>query len=158
MEGYSSSSYYETTGTGTPEDAGLALAVLGIIFLVLIVVYVIHSIFLGKVFKKAGVESWKAWVPIYNNWVILELGGQQGWIALLTLVPGASIVTAVFTCIAMYHIGLKLQKEGWFVLLAIFVPTVWIIWLAVDKSTWQGAGGTSAQPPAVPPTTPQQVV
>ena len=56
----------------------------------------------------------------------------------------------------MYKIGLKLGKEGAFVLLAIFLPIVWLIWLAVDKSTWKGASlpgtaPTTPQPGAQPP-------
>ncbi len=144
MEGYdSSSTYYGTSSVETTADAGAVMAVFGIFFLVFVVLYVIHAIFLGMVFKKAGIASWKAWVPVYNSWIMLEMGGQAGWLVLLSFIPGAAIVTSIFLYIAMYHIGLKLQKEGWFVLLAIFVPTVWIIWLALDKSTWQGNGGPS---------------
>src|SRR5690606_4273977 len=98
-------------------------------------------------FKKAGVESWKAWVPVYNNWVMLQLGGQQGWWAVVAFIPVANLVAAVFMCIAMYNIGLKLGKEGAFVLLAIFLYAVWLIWLAVDKSTWKEAAGTPSLTP-----------
>lgn len=117
--------------------------------------YVVQAIFLGMIFKKAGVESWKAWVPLYNVWVFLELGGQKGWISLLFLlawVPVLGIIPAivafVFTCVAAYRIGLNLGKEGVFVLLYIFVTIVWLIWLAVDKSTWKGVAAPAVQ--AVP--------
>lgn len=103
-----------------------------------IAIYVIFALLMGRIFKKAGIESWKAWVPVYNNWVLLELGGQQGFWAVLALIPVVNIVAAVFMYIAMYNIGLKLGKDGAFVLLAIFVPVVWLIWLAVDSSTWKG--------------------
>lgn len=108
------------------------------------------------IFKKAGVPAWKAWVPIYSTWVMLELGDQPGWWVLLNFVPFVNLVALVFMYIAMYNIGLKLQKEGWFVILAIFLPIVWLIWLALDKSTWQGsAAPAEQQPPTVPPTTTQ---
>jgi hypothetical protein len=45
--------------------------------------------------------------------------------------------------IAMYHIGKKLGKDGVFVLLAIFLPIVWLIWLAVDKSKWNDKASTA---------------
>jgi len=157
MEEYDSSTYYSTNTVDSSADAGTVFAFLGIYFVVLVVMYIVYSIFLGKIFKKAGVASWKAWVPFYSSWVTLELGGQPGWLVLLALIPGAGIVTAIFLYIAMYHIGLKLQKEGWFVILAIFLPLVWLIWLAVDKSTWEGAPAAE-QPPTVPPTTPQPIV
>jgi hypothetical protein len=45
--------------------------------------------------------------------------------------------------IAMYKIGLKFGKEGWWVILAIFVPIVWIAILAFDSSKW------NAEKPAI---------
>jgi len=156
MDGYDSS-YYSTTTVDSSVDGGVILAMLGIYFIFFVIFYVVYSIFLGMIFKKAGVPAWKAWVPVYNNWIILELGDQPGWWAVLSFIPFVNIVAVIFMYIAMYHIGLKLQKEGWFVLLAIFLPIVWLIWLALDKSTWEGRNVAPQQPPTVPPTTPQPV-
>jgi len=138
-----------------------------------IIGYILNAFLLSRIFKKAGVEPWKAWVPIYNSWVMLELGEQKGWWAVLLLVPFVNFVALVFLIIAEYNIGLKLGKEGVFVLLAIFLPIVWLAWLAFDKSTWKGAtapvlattGAAPVQPteattippdtqPPVPPQTP----
>ena len=128
-------------------DGAAAAAIVGgltVLFLfTLIVSYVVSSFLLGRIFKKAGVEQWIAWVPFYNTWKMLELGGQQGFWAVLALVPVVNIVAAIFTYIAMYNIGLKLQKEGWFVVLAIFLPIVWLIWLAFDNSVWREKGGAA---------------
>ena len=135
-------SYQMTQQNVQASDAAVAaLAVGTIIFAIIITVvaYVLNAFLLGRIFKKAGVEQWKAWVPVYNSWVMLELGDQKGWWAVLMLVPFVNIVALVFLIIAEYNIGLKLGKEGVFVLLAIFLPLVWLIWLAFDKSTWKGA-------------------
>ncbi|HEY0965020.1 MAG TPA: DUF5684 domain-containing protein, partial [Candidatus Saccharimonadales bacterium] len=133
MDSYSTydSSLYSTDSMGA--DAGItAAAIIGalVIYLVVFAVaYVITAIFLGKIFKKAGTPSWIAWVPIYNSWKMLELGGQHGWWVLLSFVPFVNLASLVFMIIAMYHIGKKLGKEDWFVLLAIFLGPVWLIWL-----------------------------
>lgn len=131
---------YQMTGN---EDPGIALAVffgmLGIFLFAIVISYVIYAVLLSRIFKKAGVEEWAAWVPIYNMWKTLELGGQQGFWAVLAFIPIINIVSLVFTYIALYHIGRKLGKEDWFVLLAIFFPLVWLIWLAFDDSKWQKA-------------------
>lgn len=125
-----------------------AIAFLLLFSLIVIVAsYIVYAWALGGIFKKAGVESWKAWVPVYNNWVLLELGGQPGYWAVLAFVPIVNIAAMVFMFIAMYHIGLKLGKDGAFVILAIFLPLVWLIWLALDSSKWHGkkpANSTSA--------------
>lgn len=157
---YSDSTYNTTTQLSSTDAAaaGAAFAAMMVFVLIATVIsYVIGALLLSRIFKKAGVEPWKAWVPIYNTWVMLELGDQKGYWAVLMLIPVVNLVAFVFLIIAEYHIGLKLGKEGPFVLLAIFLPIVWLIWLAVDKSTWQGAkpvaqpATAGVAPAAVPP-------
>jgi len=145
------STYYVTTTDTTSLDAGVIFGLLATYFIFIIALYVVFSIFMAKIFKKAGEDGWKAWVPIYNSWVFLEMGGQKGFWAILALVPFVNIVSVVFMAIAAYQIGLKLQKEGWFVLLYIFASPVWLIWLAVDGSKWEGVpAAASTAPPATP--------
>lgn len=143
---YGDSSIYSS---GSASDAAIGSAVLGsmllffiFIFVFVAIVYVVGAILLGIIFKKAGIEAWKAWVPIYNTWVMLEMGGQKGWLALIGLIPGASIITAVFMYIAMYHIANRFGKDGMMlVLLSLFVPFLWHVWLAIDKTAvWDQTG------------------
>lgn len=140
MSPYYHSYYYDNGASSMSSDAAVGMLLLVMLFFLVfgIAMYIIFALLMGRIFKKAGVESWKAWVPVYNNWILLELGDQQGFWAVLALIPVVNIVAAVFIYIAMYNIGLKLGKEGAFVLLAIFLPVVWLIWLAVDSSTWKG--------------------
>jgi uncharacterized membrane protein YoaK (UPF0700 family) len=134
---YSSDIYssYSTSPSAELSAGAVALFVLlGLVFFV--IAYVIMALLLGRIFKKAGIASWIAWVPFYGTWKMLELGGQQGFWAVLAIVPIVNYVAIVFLYIAMYRIGLKFGKESWFVLLAIFVPIVWYAWLALDNSKW----------------------
>lgn len=168
---YYDDSYYSSSSSLSDADAAaLGTAILAFVFIYLLLViglYVVASICLMKIFKKAGIKPWIAWVPFYNNWKLLEIGGQQGFWAILAIIPIVNIVSAVFMIIAMYNIGLKLGKSGGFVALAIFLPLVWLIWLAADKSVWNEAAGAPslahdqmipsqpAQPtPPTPPVTP----
>jgi len=132
-----------TSEEGYAAIAAVTIASIGLILVAGIIAYILSAIFLSRIFKKAGVDGWIAWVPFYNTWKLLELGGQQGFWAVLAIVPIINYVAAVFMYIAMYHIGKKLGKDGTFVLLAIFVPIVWIIWLAVDKSKWNDKASTA---------------
>ena len=100
------------------------------------------SLFLGRIFKKASIASWTAWVPSYNTWKLLEMGGQPGFWAILAIFPIINLASAVFIFFAIFNIGLKLGKSASFVLFAIFLPIIWLIWLAVDSSTWDNAVGT----------------
>lgn len=145
--------YYYTNGynsydqtAGTALGVGAIVAIIFFSFLFAAVGYVVMALLLARIFKKAGVEGWKAWVPVYNNWIMLELGGQRGFWAILAFIPIVNIAAVIFTYIAMYHIGLHLGKDGAFVLLAIFLPIVWYIWLAVDSSTWDSTPAVVRQP------------
>jgi hypothetical protein len=136
-----------------------------------VVAYIIVSYLLSRIFRKAGVAGWKAWVPVYSTWITLELGGQRGWLSLLLLspiiidvlpsTPGAevavlmlailtflaSLTATVFLYMAMYKIGLHFGKEDYFVLWAIFLPIVWYAWLAFDQSTWKESAVTAQLEP-----------
>lgn len=127
----------------SPDSAQVALIVsllflaLAVYVVVLLGSYALSAWLLSRVFRKAGIDRWKAWVPVYNTWVLLELGGQPGWLAFIALVPGASIISTVFICISVYHIdfGFGKPSAGWLVLY-IFLPIVWIGILAFDSSHW----------------------
>ncbi len=141
-----SSSYSDPSTLNNTEAAVTAsfVAFFAVFVLFVVVVsYVLYAFLLGRIFKKAGVEQWIAWVPFYNNWKLLELGGQQGFWSVLSVFPVLNIVSAIFLYIAMYNVGLKLQKEGWFVVLAIFLTIVWLAWLAFDGSVWNEKGGAA---------------
>lgn len=59
------------------------------IFLVL----VIASFFgLSKLFAKAGIESWKGWIPFYNFYCLSKLLGKPWWWCLIMAVPGVNIL------------------------------------------------------------------
>ncbi|MBM3210311.1 hypothetical protein FJZ39_03140 [Candidatus Saccharibacteria bacterium] len=120
----------------TAVDSTLVAAFFIFSLIVALIAYVVSSYLLGRIFKKAQVPSWIAWVPFYNVWKILELGGQHGAWSLLTIIPGLNLLALIFVYIAMYQIGLKLEKPGVFVILAIFAQLVWLGWLAFDKSSW----------------------
>jgi uncharacterized membrane protein YoaK (UPF0700 family) len=140
-QNYSTYEYdYSTTAEAATTAALTPAMILFTIFFILIVglaTYAIGAYLLSRIFKKAGVKQWIAWVPFYNTWKMLELGGQQGFWAVLAILPVVSYVSLVFMYIAMYRIGLNLGKEGWWVVLAIFVPIIWIAILAFDSSKWQ---------------------
>src|SRR5688500_19870234 len=105
---YYTNDYYDSGYSTSYNDTDPAVAAAAFGFFMLItlvffaIAYVITGLLLSRIFKKAGVEGWKAWVPVYNSWVLLELGGQKGYWAVLAYVPIVNIVAAVFLYIAMY--------------------------------------------------------
>ena len=150
---YSDSYYTSSVDTGTAAAIGAGFIIFALIFS--IAMYVVFAYFLSRIFKKANIDKpWAAWVPVYNNWKLLEIGGQQGFWAILAFIPVVNIVSVIFMYIAMYNVGLKLDKEGIFVLLAIFLSPVWLIWLALDSSKWDDSKGAPSLSPTATPVAP----
>lgn len=44
-----------------------------IIFLIALILFILPAIGMHKLFQKAGEKGWKAWVPLYNTWVMLDI-------------------------------------------------------------------------------------
>jgi hypothetical protein len=110
---------------------------IGIGILISLAIYVVSGIAYMKLFRKVGVEPWAAWVPFFNNWRLLEVGGQEGWFAVLSIVPFGSYVAAVFIGIAGHKIGAAFRKDGGWTVLFIFLPFVWAWLLANDPQPYE---------------------
>ena len=147
---YYSGDYY-SSNVSPAETAGIlgfVLAYLGFIILLSIGIYVLTSIATMKLFKKAGLPGWKAWVPFYNNWLFLELGGYNGALIFLAFIPFfGGIALLVATCLAANEISKKLDKSDIFILFPLGVITggiTTIIWYCIagfGKSTWNDSLG-----------------
>lgn len=143
---------------------GIYFSIIGFVLLLSLVVYVLNGIAMMKLFRKLGVEPWAAWVPVFNIWRLLEVGGQPGWFSLFALISPGVIVAIVFECFAANRIGQAFRKPGSWVVLFIFLPFVWAWLLAADNEIYdphlpglqgQGpplAGYGSARGPYVPNT------
>ena len=131
-------------GTGaTDAIAGMSILLFLTIMLIAVVAgYVISSIFYMLIFKKAGLDTKKAWIPFYNRWTFFELGGQEGWKSLLTFIPYVGvIISAVFEIMAVIEISKKLGKSPYWAILFVFAIPVWFLILGLDSSRWNDAAG-----------------
>ena len=60
-----------------------------IIFLILVL---ISFIGLYKIFEKANIAPWKAFIPIYNFWELGKLINRPKWWAFIMIVPGVNLI------------------------------------------------------------------
>ena len=88
--------------------------------------YLVYAIALVQFFRKVGVETWKAWVPFYNSWKWLEVGGHNGAWVLFSCVPGGFVVTWVMLCIGMHRTGIAFARTNRTLLLGIILPVIWL--------------------------------
>ena len=57
-------------------------------------------------FKKAGIDSWKAWIPFYNTWQIVEKCGiSRIWFWLQLIPIAGQFITIWITIIFVMHFG-----------------------------------------------------
>ena len=104
--------------------------------LIFVLIYALMCITLMPVFEKAGVEKWKALVPVLNFQEICKLVGRPTWHAWLLLVPIVNIFV---------YVGLKIdlvRAFGKFKLIDSFWATVFspfILWnISRDNSKYEG--------------------
>ncbi|WP_411701369.1 DUF5684 domain-containing protein [Conyzicola sp.] len=127
----------------------LILAATIVAFVVLLVVnYLLLAIPLSALFRKTGIEPWKAWVPLYSTFTWLRLGGQNGNWVWPSLVPYGGIVTSVPLYLGMHRTGRAFGKGPGFLVLGILLPWVWLFILGFGRDQYRpgliAAAGLSA--------------
>ncbi|NYF15337.1 hypothetical protein HDC37_000149 [Microbacterium sp. AK009] len=107
--------------------------------LVAIVVYVWTALALGAVFRKSGEQSWKAWVPILNVAVLLQLGGFSGWLVLLLLLPLLGpLLVWVAMIVSCHRIGREFGYGAGMTVLAALLLPVWASVIGFGSARWVG--------------------
>jgi len=97
------------------------------VLIFLLVSYVLLSVALASVFKKAGVEeSWKAYVPGLNFYVWTQIVGQPKWWALLLLLPIVNIFIFVGMAVDMAR-SFGYYKFSHSALAVIYAPLLMIL-------------------------------
>lgn len=96
----------------------LTVAIVGFLLL-----YGLSAFLMGRIFRKAGVPAWKAWVPVYNLWKFFQIGGYAGGLALLPVIMGGLIMTSHMLLIK----GIKDWTSPSAVTLCIAVPICVIV-------------------------------
>ncbi len=135
-------SYGYSHNTEADTIAGMSIIFLFFALVVAIIGYVISSLLYMLIFKKAGIDTKKAWIPFYNRWTFFELGGQEGWKSLLSFIPYAGIIISfVFEVLAVVEISKKLDKSPYWAILFVFVAPIWFLILGLDSSRWNDIAG-----------------
>ncbi|UOQ59901.1 DUF5684 domain-containing protein [Leucobacter rhizosphaerae] len=126
------------------------LAVAGIWSIVFIGYYVWYLWSLSRLFPKIGLPSWAGWVPLWNQWQLIQRGGLPGWLVLLGLIPFLGIVVLVVMIIAINRINSEHGKGAGFTVLGIVLPPLWAMLLAnhIGDAAYASPGARPAQPVA----------
>ncbi|KQZ85973.1 hypothetical protein ASD56_06790 [Microbacterium sp. Root166] len=108
--------------------------------------YVWTALALSAVFRKSGEEGWKAWVPVLNVIVLLQLGSFSPWLVLVGLVPILGpLALWVLIVLACYRINLAFGfGVGMTVVAALSLP-VWATVIGFGATRWVGAEAPAAR-------------
>jgi len=83
-------------------------------------------------FKKAGIEGWKAFVPFYNTWCMVQRMELKKYWFFLQLIPIAGQFITIWICIKFVeHFG---RFGFWHHAATVFVPFVYFPYLGFSKS------------------------
>lgn len=139
---------YSSTTTTTTADGGAMLAYL--VFAVIL--YLIFSYILSRVFTKAGKPAWAAYVPIYNGWVLFEIGGKPGWWVLSGLIPFiGGIISLVLYLLVSLEIAKRFGKSSVFGVFGLWLfSLIGYTMLAFDDSKYQGTTPVAAKASPAP--------
>lgn len=104
-----------------------------VIYLIGILLVFLPSIGLAKLFTKAGEQSWKAWVPFYNTWVMQDIAKRPKHWVFWQFIPvvGWFITPGIFIEFAKVFGKFSLGHHTAAALLAPF----YFPWLAAQKDT-----------------------
>ena len=139
LDAYTTTTTTTTTGTSS---VGMLGALIAVMLVTVLVAWAVVAVAGWKIFQKAGIEGWKALIPFYSTYLLLEVAGYNGWFVLLSFVPYASIVVAVL-------LALGLAKNfGKSVLFAIFGLLIFSIvgYLMLAFSSDKYLGGYYGRP------------
>lgn len=109
---------------------------------VVLAIYVIWSLSLSRLFSKIGEDSWKAYIPFYNIYIVIKaaelplyytLGcllpilGRLGWVAFYIFILYISVMLAK-----------KFGKEKKFLTNVIIAAPLYLMEMGKDNSVYKG--------------------
>ena len=135
------------------DTSGLAAGVLILVllwFVIVIGIVVWYLWAMARLFPRIGLKSSEGWIPIWNQWKLLERAGLPGWMVLLALIPGLGIVVLVMMIIAMHRIGSQYGAGAGYTVLGVFIAPLWAMLLAnhIDRTGQAPVAAPGAYPPA----------
>lgn len=137
----------DSTSTVNNAAAGAFVGTFFVGYLIfMIVVYLVVAFILSKVFVKAGKPGWAAFVPLYNGWVLFEIGGQPGWWVLSAIIPFIGpVISLVLYVIVSLEIAKRFGKSQTFGIVGLWLfSIIGYAMLAFDDSKYQGVSAPVA--------------
>lgn len=136
-----------TTSMQSTDSASMFLS--GPWIIASLVITVITTIAMWRIFTKAGEQGWKAIVPVYNLIVLLRLVGRPTWWAaflLLMFIPVVgSLALLVLSIIVSHDLSKSFGKNVGMTVLLVLLPFIGFPLLAWGDAKYQGPAALGEQ-------------
>ncbi len=121
-------------------DAALAAAGVGSVFLTLISLALVVVMIIGnvKIFQKAGKPGWHAIIPFLNTYDLFDLAWGNGILFLLLLIPVANFVVLIMLYLKLAK---AFGKDSGFGVGLIFLPFIFLLILGFGDAQYIGPDG-----------------
>ena len=101
-------------------------------YIILLILIVEYSIFLPKIFEKAGEEKWRGYIPFYNLFYMIRIMKKPWWWIFFLIVPGVNFLMLIAMNLELARVFGRFSAGD--TLMAIFLPWVMLPKLAMDNS------------------------
>lgn len=131
-----SSFYTDIDYSSSSSAAGLTGAIaafIGLVWIIVIGMYVLQIIAMWKIFTKANKPGWASIVPVYNIYTLLQIAEVPTWYLLLLIIPVANIYATFKMYIELAH---KFGKDTGFGIGLVLLNPVFILVLAFGNATY----------------------
>ncbi len=122
-------------------SSGDITAILIVYLVIGLPLYIFYSFCLSKVFTKAGVTSWWAWIPLLNTWGLVKVSGRDPVWFILMFVPCINYV-AIF--LVMIDVAKAFGKDSGFGVGLALLSFIFIPILAFGNAQYVGPAGAGA--------------
>jgi hypothetical protein len=111
---------------------GLVCAAAGLFFIGL------YLAGLWMIFEKAGQKGWKAIIPIYNWWVLLEIVGRPQWWIILFFIP---VIQFIVWIVVYLDLAKSFDKSVWWGIGLVILTWLFVVILGFgDAQYYEPAG------------------
>ena len=109
---------------------GGLLAFIGLLFFIVSLLSIVVIASTWKLYTKAGVEGWKSLIPIYKEWVTIQIAfsNTKNWL----------IIAPVLTFFAGFTTQLDLPYVGLLILSAASIVNIYIAYNFIRRFATQG--------------------
>jgi len=110
-----------------------------VLVLIQVIILLLPSIGLAKLFEKAGVPGWKAYIPFYNTWIMLQLAERPKHWVYWQIIP----VVGWFISLGIYVEFVKVfgKFQLWEHAMAALLPIIYFPMIGFDPQVkFLGAG------------------